>query len=58
MSDQKDKVAPPERPEKADHRPGVVEEQDRDNNIQHGRNAQRPDVNPGVQPGHRDREEV
>jgi hypothetical protein len=35
-------------------------EQERDDGIQHGRNAQRSDVNPGtsVQPGHRDREQT
>jgi hypothetical protein len=59
MSDKHERPAPPE-PETIIEKPRKVIEQERDDDIQHGRNAQRPDVNPGtnVQPGHRDREET
>lgn len=58
MSD-KDKHSDTPEPETMIEKPRKLIEQQPEDNIQHGRNAQRPEVNPStVQPGHRDREEV
>jgi len=59
MSDQDERPNAPE-PEPMIEQPRKPIEQGPDDDIQHGRNAQRPDVNPGtgVQPGHRDREQT
>ena len=59
MSDKDERPNAPE-PETMIEKPRKLIEQERDDNIQHGRNAQRPDVNPStsVQPGHRDREQT
>ena len=59
MSDQDERATAPE-PETMIEKPRKFIEQERDEDMQHGRNAQRPDVNPGtgVQPGHRDREQT
>ncbi len=49
-----------QQPDPIIEKPRKLIEQEPGDNIQHGRQQQRPDVNPrtNVQPGHRDREEI
>ena len=61
MSNDKGKAGPDtQEPSEVNERPRKVVEQEANEDIQHGRQAQRPDVNPStnVQPGHRDREQI
>jgi len=60
MSDKEKSVPAKREPEQVDEKPRKLIEQEPGDNIQHGRQAQTPDVNPrtNVQPGHRDREQI
>lgn len=60
MSDEKDNTEAPEESENPPQKQRKLIEQEPEDGIQHGRNAQRPDVNPptNIQPGHRDREQI